>query len=101
MPDVAGNDIISFLPCPSRHSGLYLDSGDLDDIPEVADLACVGAAVLAGVGCGIYQNVNEGYSRLGVGERVLFPDPENTKRYSVWFEKYKRIAKVLGDVYKL
>jgi len=70
-------------------------------IPAVADLACVGAAILAGVGCGIYENAEIGYQKLAVGERVLYPNPESTKRYAGYFEEYKRIARALGDAYKL
>ena len=70
-------------------------------IPEVADLACVGAAVLAGVGSGVYANVQEGYKSLAVGERVLYPDPQRAKYYAVYFEEYKRIATSLSDAYKL
>lgn len=70
-------------------------------IPEVADLACVGAAVLAGVGCGVYRDAEEGCKNLAVGERVLYPDPERAKRYAELFEEYKRIARSLGDAYKL
>lgn len=70
-------------------------------IPAVADLACVGAAVLAGVGCGIYIDAQVGYKQLAVGERVLYPNAENAKRYAVYFEEYKRIAQILGDAYKL
>ena len=70
-------------------------------IPAVADLACVGAAVLAGVGCGIYKDAETGCKELAVGERILYPNPENTKRYSQYFEEYKRIATALGDAYKL
>ena len=70
-------------------------------IPDVADLACVGAAVLAGVGCGVYRDTEEGYKRLAVGERIIYPEPERAKRYAVLFEEYKRIAQVLGEAYKL
>lgn len=70
-------------------------------IPEVADLACVGAAVLAGVGCGIYKDAEVGCKQLAVGERVLYPNPEKVKQYAAYFEEYKRIARVLGDAYKL
>lgn len=43
-------------------------------VPAVADLACVGAAILAGVGTGIYQNAEEGYKHLAIDERVIMPD---------------------------
>ena len=70
-------------------------------IPEVADLACVGAAVLAGVGCGVYKDTKEGYKSLAVNERVIYPDPERAKEYAALFEEYKRIAGILGDAYNL
>lgn len=70
-------------------------------IPEVADLACVGAAILAGVGSGVYENAEEGYARLAVRERVIQPDPIRAARYAQWFETYKRCAGVLGAAYGL
>ena len=64
-------------------------------IPEVADLACVGAAIMAGVGCGIFENELSGYKKLAVGETVLKPDLEKTKVYSEIFSDYKRRAELL------
>ena len=70
-------------------------------IPEVADLACVGAAILAGVGCGIYRNAEEGYQHLAVNERVLMPSPEQVARYQPLYEAYKQSAAILKAVYGL
>lgn len=70
-------------------------------IPEVADLACVGAAVLAGAGCGIYKDVLEGYKTLSVGERVLYPNEERSKQYRALYEEYKATAKTLCATYNL
>jgi xylulokinase len=70
-------------------------------IPEVADLACVGAAILAGVGSGIYRDAEEGYKCLAVRERVLQPNPERAAMYAKLFEEYKHHAGVLGAVYGL
>lgn len=70
-------------------------------IPEVADLACVGAAILAGVGCGLYRDAGEGYRRLAVRERVLQPDPARAAAYRPLFAEYKRIAGTLGAAYSL
>ena len=70
-------------------------------IPEVADLACVGAAILAGAGCGIYPNVEEGYKRLAVRERVIHPDPVSAAKYAELFAAYKQQANLLGAVYGL
>ena len=70
-------------------------------IPAVADLACVGAAILAGVGCGIYKDAEEGYRALAVNERVLQPDEEAARRYDALYAEYKKIAGALGTAYSL
>lgn len=70
-------------------------------IPEVADLACVGAAILAGTGCGIYPSVEEGYKCLAVRERVIQPDPAGAKLYAELYTRYKEHAEALGAVYGL
>ena len=64
-------------------------------IPAVADLACVGAAILAGVGGGIYRDAAEGYRKLAVGESVLEPNAEKTKIYAPLFDAYKKKAAAL------
>lgn len=65
-------------------------------IPAVADLACVGAAIMAGVGCGLYANTEEGFRTLAVKERVLQPDLEKTKKYAPLVAKYRQTAKNLA-----
>ena len=66
-------------------------------IPSVADLACVGAAILGGVGCGVYRDAAEGYQKLAVAERVVYPDAKRAAMYKIASEKYRSIAGVLGD----
>ena len=68
-------------------------------IPEVADLACVGAAILAGLGCGLYSTCKEGYRRFKIAERVILPRAEMTEKYKLIFEKYKKQAAALGASY--
>ena len=70
-------------------------------IPEVADLACVGAAIMAGTGCGIYSSVEEGYKCLAVRERVIQPDPARAQMYAKLYAQYKKCAGTLGEVYGL
>lgn len=70
-------------------------------IPEVADLACVGAAILAGIGCGMFTDAAEGYQRLAVRERILYPDPQRSAVYKPLAEEYRRCADALGKVYGL
>ncbi len=68
-------------------------------IPAVADLACVGAAILAGKGSGVYQTLEEGYRQLAVQETVVYPQPEATARYAPLLERYKKQAQALYGVY--
>jgi len=52
------------------------------EITDVREQAATGAAILAGIGTGIYSSFGEGCSRvLGVGETVR-PIPENVEIYS-------------------
>lgn len=69
-------------------------------IPEVADLACVGAAILAGVGSGIYSSAEEGCKALCVGEKTILPDPGRAQLYKPLLEEYKRCAEILGSAYR-
>ena len=66
-------------------------------IPEVADLACVGAAILAGVGSGLYKDMAEGYKALAVPERVILPNPEQAEMYRSCLKRYQQTAALLGQ----
>lgn len=70
-------------------------------IPETADLACVGAAIMAGVGSGVYNSCEEGYDRLAIPERVIYPNPDSVSMYRILMQQYQRHAKVLGELYGL
>ncbi len=69
-------------------------------IPKVADLACVGAAILAGVGAGLYPSCQAGYRQFATGETVIQPNAERHAVYKELFEKYKKQAAVLGPSYQ-
>ena len=69
-------------------------------IPETADLACVGAAVMAGVGAGIYANAEEGYRKLAVADSVIEPEADRVSLYQQIFASYKQTAEQLGLLYE-
>lgn len=70
-------------------------------IPEVPDLACVGAAILAGVGSGVFTDTNDGYRCLAVSTETILPNPEKTVQFKKLYEEYKTRAAALGAVYGL
>lgn len=52
--------------------------------------ACTGAAILAGVGVGIYPSVEQACSAIvKYNEKITLPNPENTRVYDETFAKFK------------
>lgn len=74
-------------------------TGEAVRVPKVADLACVGAAIMAGVGAGLYADMDEGCRALTVGERVVEPQRELVKRYREASKLYRKRAAALADMY--
>ena len=70
-------------------------------IPEVADLACVGAAVIAGWGCGLYPDIEAGCRALAINTTEILPDRERVNMYKNAYESYKAGARKLADLYDL
>lgn len=83
-------------------SQILADIADLPvRIPETADLGCVGSAILAGVGSGIYASAEEGYERLAVKSRLVMPNPEQVAIYAPLKKQYAESAVKLTEIYKL
>ncbi|WP_066683243.1 xylulokinase [Christensenella intestinihominis] len=69
-------------------------------VPQVADIACVGAAVLAGVGCGLFHSFREGTEALAADFCHISPG-RNARVYPALFEKFKDHAAAAGGLDKL
>lgn len=74
-------------------------SGLTVTVPEIPDLACVGAALFAGLGAGAFRSPEEGYAKLRVPERTVEPDPAASAAYAPIFEKYKKLALAANHLY--
>ncbi|MBE6636557.1 MAG: hypothetical protein E7618_01995 [Ruminococcaceae bacterium] len=59
-------------------------------MPEVPDLACVGAAIMAGVGAGLYSGADEGYRHMSIPTVTVMPDPTRAARYASLREDYRK-----------
>ena len=59
------------------------------------DAACLGAAILAGVGAGIWPSVAETAHRFIEVERVYRPNPENREAYRKLAERYRILVRCL------
>ncbi|MDR3551840.1 MAG: FGGY family carbohydrate kinase [Clostridia bacterium] len=70
-------------------------------IPLVVDIACVGAAALAGCGAGLYPDACAGYARLRQKETEFVPVAANVKRYQALYEQFAQRAGLLEACYKI
>ena len=70
-------------------------------IPALPDLACVGAAVIAGKGAGIYSSIADGCRALGLETRTLSPNPAVISRYENSYRLYKQQAEGLWNLYQM
>ncbi len=58
-------------------------------IPETGEQAgAMGAAILAGIGCGIFRSAGEGYTMTRPRERIVQPDPGRSKLYQKIYRDY-------------
>ncbi|MGC8849009.1 MAG: xylulokinase [Candidatus Bathyarchaeia archaeon] len=70
-------------------------------VPEVADAAALGSAILAGVGGGAYRDVKEGVRRAVRFRKAYNPNPETHESYRKTLEKYKGVYNHLEAGYRI
>lgn len=68
-------------------------------VPEVTDPACVGAAMMAGVGCGLFRDTKEAVQRLKQPETAHMPDKENAQSYKSILDSYICEARMIKNIY--
>ena len=60
----------------------------------------LGVAILAGVGCGIYESVEKACDALISADKCSEPVAENVEAYKAYHELYKKLYVNLKDSYK-
>ena len=58
-------------------------------VSAVTEAACKGAAILAGVGAGMFEDAESGLAAFRDAERRLSPGPANRGRYDAQFARYR------------
>lgn len=75
---------------------------DLLGIPlatvKVSEAGTLGAAILAGIGTGVYGSVEEAVEAVVKVDRVFEPDPSRHERYRELFEKYRKLYPALKEI---
>lgn len=68
------------------------------EIAQVEEASPLGAAILAGIGMGIYQNELDAYDRVHHTGKTFHPDPQNARRYAQWLPIYKQLYPATRDI---
>ena len=69
-------------------------------VPATSEGAALGAAILAGVGTGVYASLGEACAQLiGKGD-TIDPDEGKCRAYAPYFELYKQLYQSLKDDFK-
>ena len=70
-------------------------------IPKVTEATALGAAMAAGVGCGVYKSLESAAEELVVWDKTYEPNMENKKVYDVlkvkWTKAYEVQLKLVDD----
>lgn len=67
---------------------------------KVREAACLGAAILAGAGAGVYSDVDEGVKQTVQLKDFYYPDEKTTPLYQEKYEIYKNVYYSLRDINK-
>ena len=68
------------------------------DVPEVEEATTLGAAILAGIGIGLYRNEQDAFERVYKPGKTYLPDPQLAPKYAEWYQIYQQLYPVLKPV---
>ena len=65
--------------------------------PRVTEAGALGAAIIAGVGSGVFGGYASAVEAMVKLERTFTPDMARHQRYAEWFGKYQQLAPLMQD----
>jgi len=68
------------------------------EVPAVEEATPLGAAILAGIGVGLYKDADEAFERVRKPGKTYEPDLELSKQYAEWFEIYRQLYPAIGPI---
>ena len=66
---------------------------------RITEAGALGAAVLAGIGAGVYTSAEEAITTLVKIDRVFEPDPDRVRAYDERFAKYHLLYPFCQSLY--
>jgi autoinducer 2 (AI-2) kinase len=61
------------------------------EVPAVEEASPLGAAILAGIGVGLYRDEHEAYNRVCRPGKTYLPDDSVASRYAQWRPIYRQL----------
>jgi xylulokinase len=68
------------------------------EVPDVGEATPLGAAILAGIGVGLYRDEQDAFGRVYKKGTTYQPDSQLSSRYGQWYQIYKQLYPVLKPV---
>jgi xylulokinase len=68
------------------------------EVPEIEEATPLGAAILAGIGVGLYRDEQDAFERVYKKGKTYEPDAQLASKYAGWYEIYKQLYPVLKPV---
>ncbi|PKN85966.1 MAG: hypothetical protein CVU46_09275 [Chloroflexi bacterium HGW-Chloroflexi-8] len=62
-------------------------------LPDYDNWPALGAAILAGIGTGVFSDVEKGLEKFSKSEKVVLPDPYHKSQYELGFGEYQKLSK--------
>ncbi|HUT36277.1 MAG TPA: FGGY family carbohydrate kinase [Planctomycetota bacterium] len=69
------------------------------ETPEIDEATPLGAAILAGIGVGLYRDEQDAYDHVARPGRVYEPDPKLTARYAEWYTTFEQLYPALKGIH--
>jgi len=67
-------------------------------VPRVTEAACLGAAMLAGVACGVYRDLDTAVNSTVRLDQHIVPDSQSRTAYATRFEIYRQLYPALKNL---
>ena len=70
------------------------------EVPAIDEATPLGAAILAGIGVGIYRDEEDAFERVRKPSRTFEPDPRVRSAYEEGFARYRSLYPALREIHR-
>ncbi len=68
------------------------------EVPDVEEATPLGAAILAGIGAGVYRDEEDAVDHVYKPGKTYHPDPDLAPQYADWFQIYRQLYPALAPI---